>query len=135
MFRPTLALIAATLPASALAQTTPNDPTSPPENAIETAPAPTEMPKPPAIPAAPARTASVVVDPDRIVALEFPRYDTDGVPGLSPGEFTTWVAQLFANAGRTAPTPDYPTAAFAQADVNKDGVLEQGEFAAFLKGG
>ena len=130
MIRPTLALLAAALPVAALAQTTPNDPTTPPESFGETVPVPTD-------PAVPTRstTSSVIVDPDRITVLEFPRYDTDGVPGLSTQEFATWVTQLFANAGQPAPLPDYATAAFAQTDVNKDGVVGQGEFAAFLKGG
>ena len=76
-----------------------------------------------------------VIDVDRIVVLDFPNYDKDGTAGLSVVEFGRWMTDLFANARQPAPTSDYVTAAFAQSDVDKDGVVSTGELAAFLKGG
>ena len=124
MLRSTLFLLAAALPCVASAQTTPNDPATPPESFSETLPQPTT----------PAATTAVRVDPDRITVQGFATYDTDGVEGLSSQEFGNWVSQLFANAGQPAPAPDYLAAAFAQSDVDSDGAVGQGEFAAFLKG-
>lgn len=121
------ALIAAALASPALAQTTPNDPQSPPESVSTIPGAPTT---------AVAQSDVVpVIDVDRIVVLGFPTYDRDGVPGLSVTEFGQWVSVLFTNARQSAPTAGYISAAFAQSDVSKDGVVSTGELAAFLKGG
>ena len=155
MLRLTLATLAAlSLPAAAQAQTTPNDPQSPPESFNQTAAPPTTTPSdsvpmdsttPPAQPQ-PSMTSplpstvdidvqpSPAVDASRVVEGDWARYDTDGVPGLSQTEFSTWIAQLFANARTTPSTPDYYPVAFTQADVSKDGVIEKGEFLAFLQG-
>lgn len=129
MFRRTIALATALLLPSALAaQTTPDSPQRPPENVGETVPAPTIYATQPAPEAAP------VIDIDRIVVAGFPQYDTDGVEGLSTTEFGTWMAQLFANARQSAPTVEYLTAAFEQTDVSKDGLIQSGELALFLRG-
>ena len=121
----------ALLAVPALAQT-------PPTNAPESAPT---IPMAPTIPVAPTTTiggesaVAPVIDVDRIVVLEFPSYDRDGLPGLSSTEFGQWVGVLFTNARQPTPSAEYLTAAFAQSDVSKDGVVSTGEFAAFLKGG
>lgn len=160
MLRLTLATLAAlSLPSVVHAQTAPNDPQSPPESFNQTAPPPTTAPAesvPMSPSSLPAQSTSaqpmpsmisplpstvdinvqpnVVVDASRIVEGDWTRYDTDGLSGLSQTEFSTWTAQLFANA-RTAPsTPDYYTVAFTQADVSKDSVIEKGELLAFLQG-
>lgn len=130
MFRRTIALVAALLLPSALAaQTTPIDPQSPPMPAVETSPPPTIYAT------QPAPAAAAVIDVDRIVVGGLPQYDTDGIEGLSATEFGTWMAQLFANAGRPAPTGEYLAAAFEQTDVSKDGLIQSGELALFLRGG
>ena len=153
MLRLTLATLAAlSLPVAAQAQTVPNDPQTPPENFNQAAPPPTTAPSDsvpmdgttmPAQPQ-PSMTSplpgtvdvqpSPVVDASRIIEGDWARYDTDGIAGLSQTEFSTWIAQLFANARTTPTTPDYYTVAFTQADVSKDGVIEKGEFLAFLQG-
>lgn len=125
-FLPTL-IVATALATPALAQTTPNDPQSPPESFSTTPGAPTTTSAQP--------DETPVIDVDRIVVLGFPTYDRDGVPGLSVTEFGQWMSVLFANARQSAPSAEYTTAAFAQSDVDKDGVVSTGELAAFLKGG
>ena len=134
------------LPAALFAQTTPDDPQTPPESFGTTVPAPTTYPTEPvpnatqsnlytAQPSPYTTEPAPVVDVDRIVVAGYPIYDTDGIPGLSPTEFASWMAQLFANAGQGVPVGDYLSMAFAQADVSKDGLIQQGELAQFLRGG
>lgn len=127
MLRLTTAFALAMLPATLVAQTTPNDPESPAESFGTTVPAPTTYATEP--------DPTPVIDVDRLVVLGFPGYDSDGVGGLSIDEFGAWMTQLFANAGQPRPTGEYVTAAFAQTDTNKDGVVNTGELALFLKGG
>lgn len=160
MLRLTLATLAAlSLPSVADAQTAPNDPQSLPESFGQTAPPPTTTPsdsvpmesstlpsQTPSVQPLPSMTSplsttvdigaqpSAVVDANRVVEGDWVRYDTDGAPGLSQTEFSTWIAQLFANARTTPVTPDYDTVAFTQADVTKDGAIQKGEFLAFLQG-
>ena len=127
MFRPTAALMLL-LPAALAAQTTTGDPVIVPESVVPAVPQTSYavQPQPEAAP---------VIDVDRIVVAGFPGYDTDGVAGLSPTEFATWMAQLFATAGVAQPGPDYFAAAFEQTDISKDGVIQSGELAQFLRGG
>jgi hypothetical protein len=92
-------------------------------------------PEAPATPAQPANPADAVA---QVVSNDWAKYDADKNDGLSKEEFGTWMAALReANPAQKAAVTDpeaWTTAAFAQADKDKNGTVSKAELQGFLKG-
>lgn len=95
-----------------------------------------------ATPAAPAATAASASNPAdavaQVVSSDWSKYDTDSNSALSKEEFGKWMTALREqNSAQKAQVKDvagWTTAAFVQADKDKNGAVSQAELQGFLKG-
>ena len=120
---------------------TTTEPTSVPDSTMPPAePVPDASTPPAATEAAPAEAAATPTQIAQIVDQEFPTYDADGNGSLNEGEFAAWMKKLRV---ATDPSVDPESAdvtswigqAFAAADADKSGGVDNAELTGFLSRG
>lgn len=107
-------------PADPMSSTMPSTPTTPSDSTTAT-------------PAAPAESTSVAA----VVEAEFTAYDKDKSGELSRDEFNAWMTKLGSTGSQPDPkigTAEWNTAAFAQADTDKNKTVSKTELTSFLQG-
>ncbi|GGB17662.1 hypothetical protein GCM10011380_03990 [Sphingomonas metalli] len=141
-----------TIAAPVMAQTTAPAPATPPATDATAQSAPTTAPAAPATadsaqPAAPASTTDTAsaqpageTQVASAVDSQFGTYDKNGDGKLSRAEFSEWMVALKtasdpATKAESAETKKWLTAAFAQADKDKNKALDKAEVTGFLQQG
>ena len=118
---------------------TPATPAQPPQPATDSPAAQGATAATPATPAEPAAKATNAADAvAQVVSTDWSKYDADKNSGLSKEEFGNWMTALREqNPAQKAEVKDvagWTTAAFTQADKDKNGAVSQTELQGFLKG-
>jgi hypothetical protein len=113
-------------------------PAQAPQPATDAPTAQSATPASPATPAAPEQPVNPADAVAQVVSNDWAKYDADKNDGLSKEEFGTWMAALReANPAQKAAVTDpeaWTTAAFAQADKDKNGTISKDELQGFLRG-